>query len=104
MVGVLAPHGRSLGFDFDELVIIPVATAMQMFNRTTLFRILAELKSNQDLAGGKEAVIRLLAERHRAEDVTVITQDAVVSTFTSIFTALTLALVAIASVSGSNST
>ncbi len=40
-----------------------------------------------------------MAERHREEDVTVITQDAVVSTFSSILGVLTLALVGIASVS-----
>ncbi len=48
---------------------------------------------------GRKAVIDLLAERHRAEDVTVITQDAVVSTLDSILGVLTLALTAIASVS-----
>ena len=47
----------------------------------------------------KRAVIELLAERHRAEDVTVITQDAVVNTLDSILGVLTLALAAIASVS-----
>lgn len=99
VVGVLAPHGRSLGFDFDDVVLVPAATAMQMFNRASLFRILVEVRSADDLAAGKTAVLELLAERHRAEDVTVITQDAVVSTFGSILHALTLALVAIASVS-----
>jgi putative ABC transport system permease protein len=48
---------------------------------------------------GKQAILDLLAERHRAEDVTVITQDAVVDTLDSILGVLTLALAAIASVS-----
>jgi putative ABC transport system permease protein len=99
VVGVLEPKGRSLGFDFDELVFIPVRTAMRMFNRSSLFRILVELPEGADLQGGKEAVIKLLEERHRADDVTVITQDAVVDTLGSILGVLTLALVAIASVS-----
>jgi len=99
VVGVLAPRGRSLGFDFDDVVQVPVKTAMRLFNRSSLFRILLEMESADDLASGKKAVIDLMRERHRAEDVTVITQDAVVSTFTSILGVLTLALVAIASVS-----
>jgi len=99
VVGVLAPRGRSLGFDFDDIVFIPVRTAMRMFNRSSLFRILVGVSSDQDLVPAKEAVIELLAERHRTEDVTVITQDAVVATFNSVFNVLTLALVAIASVS-----
>lgn len=99
VVGVLAPHGRSLGFDFDDVVLVPAATAMRMFNRSSLFRILVEVRSADELESGKRAVLELLAQRHRAEDVTVITQDAVVTTFSSILHALTLALVAIASVS-----
>jgi putative ABC transport system permease protein len=99
VVGVLAPRGRSLGFDFDDIVFIPVRTAMRMFNRSSLFRILVGVGSERNLAPAKKAVIELLAERHRVEDVTVITQDAVVSTFNSVFNVLTLALVAIASVS-----
>jgi putative ABC transport system permease protein len=99
VVGVLAPRGRSLGFDFDDIVFIPVRTAMRMFNRASLFRILVEVPPNAELEAAKRAVIELLTERHRVEDVTVITQDAVVSTFNQIFGVLTLALVAIASVS-----
>ena len=99
VIGVLAPRGRSLGFDFDDIVFIPVRTSMRMFNRSSLFRILVEVGSESNLAPAKKAVIELLAERHRVEDVTVITQDAVVSTFNSVFNVLTLALVAIASVS-----
>jgi len=99
VVGVLAPRGRSLGFDFDDIVFIPVRTSMRMFNRSSLFRILVEVGSDRNLAPAKKAVLELLAERHRVEDVTVITQDAVVSTFNSVFGVLTLALVAIASVS-----
>ena len=72
---------------------------MRMFNRTSLFRILVELYPGEDLEVGKQAILDLLAERHRAEDVTVITQDAVVDTLDSILGVLTLTLVAIASVS-----
>lgn len=99
VVGVLAPHGRSLGFDFDDVALIPVATAMRMFNRSSLFRILVEMESADRLEVGKGAILELLRERHRADDVTVITQDAVVSTFSSILRVMTLVLVAIASIS-----
>lgn len=99
VVGVLAPRGRSLGFDFDDMVYIPVATCMRMFNRSSLFRILIEVGDESNLQPGKRAVVELLSARHRVEDVTVITQDAVVSTFNSIFGVLTLALVGIASIS-----
>jgi len=99
VVGMMAPKGRSLGFDFDDLVLIPVRTAMRMFNRTSLFRILVEVGSSDQLAPVKRRVLRLLAERHRAEDVTVVTQDAVLSAFSSILGVLTLTLAGLASVS-----
>jgi putative ABC transport system permease protein len=99
VVGVLAPKGRTLGFDLDEVVGIPVDTAMRMFNRSSLFRIWVEVRSHDQLELGRRAVLDLLARRHRAEDVTIITQDAVIDTFTEILGVLTLALVAIASVS-----
>jgi putative ABC transport system permease protein len=47
----------------------------------------------------KDAVVRLISERHGVEDVTVITQDAVVSAFNAILDALTMALAGIAAVS-----
>jgi putative ABC transport system permease protein len=99
VVGVLAPFGHSVGFDFDDVVMVPAATAMRMFNRRSLFRILAQVETPELLQAAKQEVIDVLAERHRGEDVTVITQDAVISTFSSILRVLTLVLVAIASVS-----
>ncbi|HPR64395.1 MAG TPA: ABC transporter permease [Thermoanaerobaculia bacterium] len=99
VVGVLAPKGRSLGFDMDDVVIVPVRTAMQIFNRTTLFRVLLEVRSAGEMAAAKKDVLKLMKDRHRVEDITVITQDAVLTAFSSILNALTLALVAIASIS-----
>jgi putative ABC transport system permease protein len=99
VVGVLEPQGRSLLFNFDDVVVVPVATAMRMFNRTSLFRILTQVPSADDLVAGRSAILELLAARHRVEDVTVITQGAVVSTLSSITQVLTAVLVAIASVS-----
>lgn len=99
VIGVLAPRGVQLGLDLDEVVVIPVATAMRMFNRTSLFRILVEARTHTELEAAREKVVRLLAERHGEEDVTVLTQDAVVSTFSAILRALTLALGAIAAIS-----
>lgn len=99
VVGVLAPRGRSLGFDFDDLAFVPVRTAMRMYNRSSLFRILADCHRSDDLERVKHEIVALLKERHRAEAVTVITQDAMVTAFSSIVQALTLALVGLASVS-----
>jgi putative ABC transport system permease protein len=99
VIGVLASKGVQLGADIDETATIPVATAMRMFDRRSLFRIMIEVRENANLEMVKAKVLRLLAERHEEEDVTVLTQDAVVSTFSQILGALTLALGAIAAIS-----
>jgi putative ABC transport system permease protein len=100
VIGVLQPRGTHMGLDLNEIVVVPVATAMQLFNRRSLFRLMVEGGSYEQLAPTKVAVIALLKERHGGEeDVTVLTQDAIVSSLSSIVRVLTLALVAIAAVS-----
>lgn len=99
VVGVLGPRGRGLGFDFDELVFIPVRTAMRIFNRTSLFRILVECHHHGDMEAVRRRLEAQLFARHRAEDVTVVSQDALLSAFSSILQALTWALSGIAAVS-----
>jgi putative ABC transport system permease protein len=99
VVGILAPHGTQLGMNLDEVAIVPVARAMRLFNRRSLFRILLDVRIHADLAAVKANVIALLKARHGEEDVTVVTQDAVMASFSKILQALTLAVAAIAAVS-----
>jgi putative ABC transport system permease protein len=100
IIGVLEPKGQSVGFDLDDMVLLPVASAMKVFNLTTLFRIFIEADSYSDLEPVKRDVLNILKERHNDEvDVTLITQDSVLASFNKIFTALTLALAGIAGIS-----
>ncbi len=99
VIGVLAHQGTKLGINMDETIYVPVATGMQMLNRSSLFRILIEAHAYADLEVARDGVLGLLIERHGEEDVTVLTQDAVVSTFSAILNTLTLVLAAIAAIS-----
>jgi putative ABC transport system permease protein len=100
IVGVLAPQGQSLGFNTDELVIVPLASAQALFNTEALFRILAEAKSRDLVPQARDDLLEILRQRHEGErDVTVITQDAVLATFDRILRALTLAVGGIAAIS-----
>ena len=100
VIGVLGAKGRSLGFDTDELAIIPVASAQQLFNQASLFRIFVETRHRESLPQAQEEIRRILAERHEGdEDVTVVTQDAVLATFDRILRTLTLAVGGIAAIS-----
>jgi putative ABC transport system permease protein len=76
-----------------------VDSALRIFNRTSLFRILAEVRSHQDIERAREQTITVLTERHGEEDITVLTQDAVLSTFDRILNILTAALAGIAAIS-----
>lgn len=100
VIGVLEPRGVSIGLDLDDVVEIPVDTALRVFNRTSLFRVLAEVGSGADLDAAGRAVIELMRERHGGqEDITLLTQDSVLTTFNQILGVLTAALAGIAAIS-----
>ena len=100
IVGVLASTGQGLGMNTDELVIIPVALAQAMFNSNTLFRILVEATSRDAIEPAKVQVTEIIRLRHEGEeDVTVITQDAVLATFDRLLGTMTLAVAGIAAIS-----
>ena len=100
VIGIMGSEGRSIGVDVQETVMIPVASAQQMFNTSSLFRILVEAKSRDAIEAVRAFVIDTLQQRHQGEkDVTVITQDAVLETFDRILGALTYAVGGIAAIS-----
>lgn len=100
VVGVLADKGESVGLDMSDLVIIPVASAQALFNTESLFRIMIEASERDLIPKAKEVILKIIRKRHDGEDdVTVVTQDAVLATFDKIFTALTLTVSGIAAIS-----
>jgi len=99
VIGVVEPTGTSVGLDMDEVVVVPVATGLRMFNSSSLFRILLKLYSHEDTPLVCPQVVAVLEERHDEEDVTCLTQKSVVSSLSSILTRLTAALGGIAAVS-----
>jgi putative ABC transport system permease protein len=100
VVGTLASEGRSIGLDLEDIAIVPVAAAQALFDSYSLFRVLVEARSDEAIPRAKRDILRIIRQRHEGEDdVTVVTQDALVATFDKIFTALTLTVVGIASIS-----
>ena len=100
VIGELAPQGQSLGTDIGDLIIIPVASAQAVFNTESLFRILIQAKGRDSIPAAMEAAERIISQRHEGEnDITVITQDAILATFDRIFTALTFGVAGIAAIS-----
>lgn len=100
VVGILASEGRSIGVDLEDVVIIPVASAQALFDTPSLFRVLVEARGETAIEAARHDIRRIIRERHEGEDdVTVITQDAVIATFERIFQALTLTVAGIAGIS-----
>lgn len=100
VIGVYAPKGRSLGIDWDDAALVPVSTGMRMFNLTGLFRVMLEARDAESVQVAIAQVRQILRERHDGdEDFTIISQDAMLGTFSTIIDALTAFLAGIAAVS-----
>jgi putative ABC transport system permease protein len=100
VIGIMGSEGRSIGVDVQEIVMIPIASAQQIFNTSSVFRILVEVKTRDAIEKVKQFITDTLQARHQGKkDVTVITQDAVLETFDRILGALTYAVGGIAAIS-----
>jgi putative ABC transport system permease protein len=99
VIGVLASKGQSLGFDYDELALVPVATGLQMFDKSNLYHVVIQVPDPEAMPRVLAAAKDVLIERHRAEDFTIVTQDAMLKSFRSILDALTAAVAGIAAIS-----
>ncbi len=75
VVGVMEKKGQFLGFDLDDAAYIPVANAMQLFNRPELDEIDLLAASGEAIEPVVERATAILKERHHgAVDFTVVTQ------------------------------
>ena len=99
VIGVLGEGGVRTGLDMDDLVIIPVETAMRLFDRTSLFRVVLSTVSHDRNGSVCPQVESIIEERHGENDVTCFTQESVVETLFDILDTLTAALAGIAGVS-----
>ncbi len=100
VIGVLATEGRAIGLDLEDMVVVPVASAQALFDTPSLFRVLVEARSQSLIETARRQILAIVRARHEGEDdITVITQDAVIGTFNRIFTALTMTVGGIAAIS-----
>lgn len=100
VIGVMEPKGRILGFDMDDVIYVPVATCMQMFNMDELSEIDVTYTHSSRTDEVVEAIRATLIERHRGhEDFTITTQAGMLAVFARIMDAITLAVAALAGIS-----
>ncbi|GLX80169.1 multidrug ABC transporter substrate-binding protein [Thalassotalea insulae] len=91
VVGVLADKGQFIGQDLDDMIYIPAAKAMQLFNRESLMEL--DLFYHQGIS--TEQVSKLvkskLIQRHGMEDFTLITQDDMIKSLDNILVIIKMA-------------
>ncbi len=100
VIGVLNPIGISIGVDLDDIAVIPVSQAQSLFDTESLFRIIVQARSREALAAAEKAIITIIRGRHDGDDdITVVTQNAVLGAFDRILTSLTLTVAGIGAIS-----
>ena len=99
VVGVMQSKGQILGFDLDDTVFIPVARALEMFNRESLQEIHITYEPTAPVAEVEDGIKRILVARHGAEDFTVTPQKKMLEVFGTVLNAITFAVAAIGGIS-----
>lgn len=100
VIGIIKPTGDKLGFNIDDMVIIPTKSALRLFNTDKLFGIRASAKSKSGMNDAVSEITAILKDRHNGEeDFTIVTQVTMLESMNTILNMLTYALGAIAFIS-----
>ncbi|MBN2493131.1 MAG: ABC transporter permease [Deltaproteobacteria bacterium] len=100
VVGLMESKGQSLGFDYDDMVFIPVSCALDLFHQEGLSAISAKAANQTNLEPAIEDIKRILTRRHNGrEDFTVVSQADMLDTVNKLTHTMTLVLLGIASIS-----
>jgi putative ABC transport system permease protein len=99
VIGVLEPKGQFLGIDLDDAAYIPVARAMELFNREGMMKIDVAYREGVSAASVVTSITRLLQARHGREDFTLVTQEDMLRTLSNILDILTMAVGALGGIS-----
>jgi len=99
VIGVLESKGQFLGMDLDDTAFIPAARAIELFNRSSLNEIDVAVAEGVSSASIAEAIKRMMIARHGREDFTIITQEEMLTSLSSILDVLTMAVGALGGIS-----
>ena len=99
VVGVMEPKGQMLGFDLDDTVYVPVASALALFDLVELAEIDFTYAPADVLPRVEAEVKRVLTARHGTEDFTVTTQEAMLAVMGNVMGMVTMAVGGIAGIS-----
>jgi putative ABC transport system permease protein len=99
VIGVMESKGTILGFDLDDMVYIPTARALELFNKEGL----NEINVLYDPAASTEEVVagirRMMMARHGGEDFTITTQQQMLEVLGSVLNILQIAVAGLGGIS-----
>jgi putative ABC transport system permease protein len=99
VIGLMEHKGQSLGFDLDDLVMIPETTSLDLFGLDGFTQLLARARDKANVAAAIADISDLLQRRHSGQvDFTVVSQDDLIGTFNGIMATFSMVLLAIASI------
>ncbi|UAA39043.1 ABC transporter permease [Paraneptunicella aestuarii] len=99
VAGVLAPKGRFMGMDLDEVAYIPAGQALRLFNREFLMEVDIQYHDNFSSEQVAERIKQHMVRRHGAEDFTITTQDQMLESLDSILNVVRIAGLGIGAIS-----
>lgn len=99
VIGVLAPRGQFLGIDLDDVAYVPVARAMDLFNRPGLMELHLTYTDATSSAAVVAQARTLMKARHGREDFTIVTQADMLGALSNILNVVTAAVGALGGIS-----
>jgi len=99
VVGVMEAKGQMLGFDLDDVVYVPAARSLELFNRESLMAIDVSYRAEAPLSRVVAGLERILRQRHARDDFTVTPQQQMLETLGSVLDVLTFAVGALGGIS-----
>jgi putative ABC transport system permease protein len=100
VVGMMAPKGVALGTDIDDIVLVPVTAARELFDTDSLLNITVKVKGPEFIERAKKEITEVLMRRHAGkEDFTILSQDEMIKFMGKILTIMTAVLSGIAAIS-----
>jgi len=100
VIGVTEHKGETLGFDMDDIVIIPTTAGQELFDTDRLFEILVKVDNKENIDVATQQIKDVLIKRHDGkEDFTITDQADMLSVMTKIMGIMTAVLAGIAGIS-----
>ncbi len=100
VIGIMESKGQLLGLDLDDRAYVPIASALQIFNKEGLQEIHVLFGDAYKVNSVAEGIRKLLKERHDdEEDFTITTQTEMLETLDKILNAMTMGVGGVAAIS-----